>query len=239
MPYLTGDEIPEDLCTITIPIPNDAVFRRAVWGALLDLTYAHNWEQHGTVTPAEQAAAFLDAYLAGNAEGCTVQHKHDIGEIVPFAVDYAPLPYILCDGQAISRTHFNLLYDWLGLAFGTGDNFTTFNVPDLRYRGLIGMGQLDGIITNPMAFPANPFGTMEHTLLTAEIPIHNHRQVTTTAAPAVNFAAGTGNLTNQQAVSGGTAPNVTQNTGGGQPHNNMPPVMPVAYYIYSGQFDPP
>lgn len=63
MPWLTGDDIPEDQACRVIRVPNDPTFIHAVSGALLDLTYASNWEQHGTLTPEEQAAAFDQVYI--------------------------------------------------------------------------------------------------------------------------------------------------------------------------------
>ena len=35
-----------------------------------------------------------------------------------------------CNGQAVSRTIFNNLYDLIGTDFGSGDGSTTFNLPD-------------------------------------------------------------------------------------------------------------
>jgi len=79
MPWLTGDEIPEDEFCRVIRVPNDPAFIHAVSGALLDLTYAHNWEQLGALTPQEQADAFDNVYVAFmNSEGCA-----DITPIYP------------------------------------------------------------------------------------------------------------------------------------------------------------
>lgn len=38
--------------------------------------------------------------------------------------------WILCDGQAISRTDYADLFDLIGTTYGSGDGVTTFNVPD-------------------------------------------------------------------------------------------------------------
>lgn len=38
--------------------------------------------------------------------------------------------WILCDGQAISRTDYADLFDLIGTTYGSGDGSTTFNVPD-------------------------------------------------------------------------------------------------------------
>lgn len=41
--------------------------------------------------------------------------------------------WLLCNGQAVSRTDYSLLYNVIGTKFGSGDGSKTFNVPD--YRG--------------------------------------------------------------------------------------------------------
>lgn len=70
MPWLTGDEIPVDSFCRVIRVPNDPTFIHAVSGALLDLTYAQNWEQHGLLTPQEQADAFDQIYIEFTQEMC-------------------------------------------------------------------------------------------------------------------------------------------------------------------------
>jgi microcystin-dependent protein len=56
------------------------------------------------------------------------------GTVVPFAGNFAPPGYFLCNGQAISRTIFNNLFTAIGVSYGPGDGVATFNVPDLQGR---------------------------------------------------------------------------------------------------------
>ena len=48
--------------------------------------------------------------------------------------------WILCNGQAISRTTYSKLFGIIGTNFGAGDGSTTFNVPDYRGKFLRGLG---------------------------------------------------------------------------------------------------
>ena len=48
--------------------------------------------------------------------------------------------WILCNGQAISRTTYSKLFAIIGTNFGSGDGSTTFNVPDYRGKFLRGLG---------------------------------------------------------------------------------------------------
>jgi microcystin-dependent protein len=56
------------------------------------------------------------------------------GTVQSFAGVSAPAGWILCAGQAISRTDFSQLFAVLGTTYGVGNGTTTFNVPDLRGR---------------------------------------------------------------------------------------------------------
>lgn len=44
----------------------------------------------------------------------------------------APEGWLLCDGTAISRTGYSVLFAILSTTYGVGDSSTTFNLPDCR-----------------------------------------------------------------------------------------------------------
>jgi len=56
------------------------------------------------------------------------------GEVKMFAGSSAPTGWLLCQGQAISRTTYAVLYNVIGTAFGSGDGSNTFNLPDFQDR---------------------------------------------------------------------------------------------------------
>lgn len=56
------------------------------------------------------------------------------GMIVPFAGTTAPSGWLLCTGQAVSRTTYAGLFSIVGATYGNGDGSTTFNVPDMTGR---------------------------------------------------------------------------------------------------------
>lgn len=81
----------------------------------------------------------------GNLElvaGGTNFADNPIGSIVPFGgtSEVVPSGWFLCDGRAISRTEYSVLFDIIGTNFGEGDGSTTFNIPDLRGEFLRGAG---------------------------------------------------------------------------------------------------
>lgn len=63
-----------------------------------------------------------------------------IGSIIPFGGITAPNGFLLCQGQAVSRTTYAELFAVIGTSFGSGDGSTTFNVPDLREATTKGVG---------------------------------------------------------------------------------------------------
>lgn len=62
MPYLTPDasEI-QDVNVLSVPVPGGIPGRARALGALAALKDAFNWQEYGTATPEETAAAFTDA----------------------------------------------------------------------------------------------------------------------------------------------------------------------------------
>ena len=72
--------------------------------------------------------------------GGTLYADLAVGSIVPFGGSTAPSGFLLCQGQAVSRTEYSELFAVIGTAFGTGDGSTTFNVPDLREATTKGVG---------------------------------------------------------------------------------------------------
>lgn len=88
------------------------------------------------------------------------------GSIVMFAGSVAPEGWLICDGSAVSRETYSSLYSVIGDLYGSGDGSTTFNLPDLTGRVLIGSSS---------SHPAASSGGEEvHTLSATEIPSHSH-----------------------------------------------------------------
>lgn len=55
-----------------------------------------------------------------------------IGTIITSARATAPDGFLLCDGSALSRTSYAVLFSAIGTAYGAGDGSSSFNIPDLR-----------------------------------------------------------------------------------------------------------
>lgn len=55
-----------------------------------------------------------------------------IGSVTMFGGSSAPTGWLLCHGQAVSRTTYDQLFAAIGTNFGEGNGTTTFNLPDMR-----------------------------------------------------------------------------------------------------------
>lgn len=64
--------------------------------------------------------------------GGTLYADCPIGSYIPFGGTSIPTGWLLCNGQAVSRTDYADLFAVIGTAYGSGDGSTTFNIPDLR-----------------------------------------------------------------------------------------------------------
>ncbi len=62
------------------------------------------------------------------------------GIVIPYAGSAAPTGFLLCDGSAVSRTTYAALFAVTSTTYGVGNGSTTFNLPDLRSRSVLGAG---------------------------------------------------------------------------------------------------
>lgn len=66
------------------------------------------------------------------------------GSIQAFGGPIVNIPngWLLCDGSAVSRVGFGALFSVIGTYWGAGDGSSTFNIPNLTDRFLVGSGIL-------------------------------------------------------------------------------------------------
>lgn len=67
------------------------------------------------------------------------------GTILMIGRNTAPSGWLMCQGQAVSRTTYGALFSQIGVFYGTGDGSTTFNLPDFRDRFPRGYSALTGV----------------------------------------------------------------------------------------------
>ena len=70
----------------------------------------------------------------------TISSLYRVGDIKTSLLSADHGPWLLCNGQAVSRTEYADLFDLIGTNFGAGDGINTFNIPDYRGKFLRGLG---------------------------------------------------------------------------------------------------
>lgn len=212
----------------TVEMISDGVSNWYAYGGILD----------GAVTAPKLAAnSVTNAKIANNnvdynkLDGYVQSVLVPTGVVVPFAGYAAPNGWILCYGQAISRTTFVNLWNLFSTTYGGGDGSTTFNLPDLRGRVIAGMDSMGGVGAGRIGATVGGWmgaagGEERHVLTAAEMPSHNHAFGISTRDYAGSGSSGA----NYNANSVGT--NIgTSYAGGNQPHNVMQPTLVMNYII--------
>ncbi len=80
----------------------------------------------------------VKAYVDGGGDVSITTKIVPTGSILPYAGTSAPSYFLLCQGQAVSRTTYANLFAVTSTSYGVGDGSTTFNLPNLQGRFPLG-----------------------------------------------------------------------------------------------------
>jgi microcystin-dependent protein len=95
-----------------------------------------------------------------------------IGYMGAWGSDTPPTGWMLCDGTAISRSTYAELFAIIGTAYGVGDGSTTFNLPNLKGKMVVGKDSTQ----TEFDTLGESGGAKTVTLDTTMIPSHTHVQ---------------------------------------------------------------
>ena len=76
--------------------------------------------------------------ISEQGQSASIKTASRIGFVKTFAGTTPPEGTLLCDGSAVSRDTYSELFAAIGTTWGEGDGSTTFNLPDLRGKWLMG-----------------------------------------------------------------------------------------------------
>ena len=153
-----------------------------------------------------------------------------LGSIIeyPHARTSLPAGWMICDGTAISRTDYSELFNLIGTTYGSGNGSTTFNLPNLKGRVVVG-GDASQTEFNALGLTG---GEKTHTLTVDEMPAHKHSSNYNTAYDTGTTGWGSQIVQSQTYTFGITnMSNIMQNTGKGYAHNNLQPYIVLNYII--------
>lgn len=173
------------------------------------------------------------------------------GTTVPYAGITAPSGWLLCYGQAVSRSTYSDLFSAIGTTYGSGDGSTTFNIPDMRGRAAIGRDDMGGAAASRITTGGSGIngatlgasgGAETHTLTTAQLASHSHgvtdpthrhtrgifsNAVANLTAGSSPYAIGDSTTNTDYAATGISI----QSAGSGSAHQNTQPSLILNYII--------
>jgi len=159
-----------------------------------------------------------------------------LGEIKIFAGNFAPTGWALCNGQVLSISQNTALFSLLGTFYG-GNGTSTFALPDFRSRAPVHQGQGPGLSQYALG---KTDGVENVTLLSNQMPVHNHAANASSGAGTVVAASGAFWATDGAsrggklyAATGGATmgAGAIGQTGGGLTHNNIQPYLALNFII--------
>ena len=191
----------------------------------------------GVTTPTEALHVNGNLIVTGTVDVGSSGFNVSSGFILPFGGGTAPSGWLECNGQAVSRSTYSDLFAIVGTIYGAGDGSTTFNVPDLQGRVIMGEGGNTANRTPAdLENIGDTFGSQTHSLQVSELPSHNHA-ATTTYNPVAGSARNDNtnsaiNATGRRTRFGTiTFKTTISNTGGNEGHNNIQPSIVINYLI--------
>ncbi|MEP2936892.1 MAG: tail fiber protein [Gilvibacter sp.] len=160
---------------------------------------------------------------------------NNLGEIILFAGDFQIAKYARCAGQLLPINQYAPLYSILGTRFG-GDGRTTFGLPDLRGKTLVGNDPDNTAFMVGAKGGANSYTLNSENMPPIPFMVNSGSANQSTATDGASIASpGKSVNGNFEPTSGyNTAtPNKTINTGGGSATkvNNMQPFVQMEYLI--------
>jgi len=156
-----------------------------------------------------------------------------VGEIRIFAGNFAPVGWMLCQGQLLPISEYETLFNLIGTTYG-GDGQSTFALPNLQSRLPVHQGTSSFGTTYIIGQVA---GAETVTLSTPQIPAHSHALGVSSSqgnAPGPAGGVSAASTLDQYATAAPSlafSPNALSNAGGSQPHDNMSPFLVVNFII--------
>ncbi len=183
-------------------------------------------------------ASFAVLLVATDLPQAQAQAEPILGEMKWVPYNFAPRGWAECDGQLLPVSQNSALFSLLGTRYGGDDDQTTFRLPDVQGRTIIGAGNGNGLTSRSIG----DLGDTENVALSlAQMPSDNHNLQAFTGLGDNNLA--TSNVLARGSHSYGDRIFSSQNAnvdmhssailsaGGNQPHTNLQPHLVLTCII--------
>lgn len=112
----------------------------------------------------------VSSAVLGTPQAAHAQSEPFLGQIAVFGFTFCPRGWAAAEGQLLAISQNTALFSLLGTTYG-GDGRTTFGLPDLRGRSMIGVGTGPGL--SQMRLGQRGGAEIER-LSIDQMPSHNH-----------------------------------------------------------------
>ena len=205
--WTTPDTEPTDFNQWVFRIPENPQWIRIFWGALSLLSDAMEYQEgEDGLTPLEVSSFWAQVVYEGYIDNM-------IGSIRWGAWGTLPDNLLPCDGSLYLKDDYPKLYDILDAQYIV--DATSFRTPDIKQRVPLTAGS--GSLTTRSLGQTGGVETVQ--LSVNEMPSHNHG----TQIYSSNIDVEGAGVPDPTAVGLPPIPTSTGDTGGNQPHENMPP----------------
>jgi microcystin-dependent protein len=153
------------------------------------------------------------------------------------AVNSPPTGYLICDGSAISRDTYSNLFAAVGTTHGSGNGSTTFNLPDLRDKFVVGASGTKAVASTGGSADAIVVSHTHTATSTVTDNGHTHGMGRVIGGSGgLQFVGGSGvgdrnPATSDSATTGITVATTNDSTGSSGTGANLPPYYALAYII--------
>lgn len=191
------------------------------------------------ITDTRSDSAVCGGALARTADRFVADSKLDISDVEKYYVNVgdvkatacptAPEKWLICDGSAVERDKYRKLFGAIGTTYGSGDGSTTFNIPNLKGKVVVGIDSTDTAFNTI----GKTGGEKTHKLTLDEMPSHSHGS-SNYSLGQIPIEGNPGQLESGTTYRFTKSDTTTGSKGGDGAHNNLQPYMALNYIIYTG-----
>lgn len=267
---LTSTEVYKDVATAAIELRNQAYTAIVIATDGSTVSYANNAGSSSSCTG--NAATATKLQTARKINGISFDGTQDItivasggngdaapiGSIITFPGSSIPTNYKICDGSLVKRSDYPELFAIIGTTYGAGDGTTTFALPNIKSRVIVGLNASEtefnslGKTGGTKSITLSKENLPDYTLYSAS---HTHTQVahshtlsnvkgTGTVSVNTDYGNSRANVLNSSSLSGTTTDSATPTINGttitvtsggsGTSFTNIQPYIVLNYIIKTG-----